>query len=31
MQVIVPLNTLLVAVVFVFISIRDRREVRWSE
>lgn len=31
MHVIVPLNSLLVAVVFVFLSIRDRREVVWSE
>jgi uncharacterized protein len=31
MHVIVPLNSLLVAVLFVFLSIRDRREVVWSE
>jgi hypothetical protein len=31
MHVIVPLNSLLVAAVFVFLSIRDRREVVWSE
>jgi uncharacterized protein len=31
MHVIVPLNSLLVSVLFVFLSIRDRREVVWSE
>lgn len=31
MQVIVPLNSLLVSILFVFLSIRDRREVVWSE
>jgi uncharacterized membrane protein YfcA len=31
MQVIVPLNTLLVSIVFVFVTIRDRREVVWEE
>lgn len=31
MQVIVPLNSLLVSVLFVFLSVRDRREVVWPE
>jgi uncharacterized protein len=31
MHVIVPLNSLLVSVLFVFLSIRDRRDVVWSE
>lgn len=31
MHVIVPLNSLLVSVLFVFLSIRDRREVVWGE
>lgn len=31
MQVIVPLNSLLVSVLFIFLSIRDRKEVVWAE
>ncbi len=31
MHVIVPLNSLLVSVLFIFLSIRDRREVVWAE
>lgn len=31
MRVIVPMNTLLVSLVFVFLSIRDRRRVVWAE
>lgn len=31
MTVIVPLNSLLVSVLFVFLTIRDRREVVWAE